>query len=511
VVRGGFALRHPLLIGQNRYGIGRRALLAAVPGLVLCRGDALAASRRKARGKREAPKYWDATLTDIQRRTFDFFWHTSDAKTGLAPDRWPSNSYCSIAAVGFALTAYCIGVHRGFVSRSEAAERTLTTLRTFWNGRQGDAKTGCIGYKGFFYHFLDFKDGNRFSNCELSNVDTTMFFLGALTAAAFFNRKTPVETEIRGHAYALYERADWSFFEQANGVLSMGWDPETGFNRTTWNGYDEGMMIYLLAMASPKYPLSPESWAYWCATYDLSWGTNFGAPHLGFGPMMGHQYTEVWYDLQHIVDPYMRSHHSNYFENSRLATVAQRNYAIANPKQFADYGPNIWGLTACDGPGDVTLKIDGREIQFHSYSARGPSQDDDEGVLDDGTLAPTAAISSVVFAPDICIQAAKAMLAKYGSDIYGKYGFYDSFNPTFRGDFQSPYGRQTPRAGWVSNDYLGIDQGPILAMLENYRSGFVWKLLKDDPYTGAIIRRGLLHAGFEPLENDGKWLVAGVK
>lgn len=501
----------PLRHGRQTTGvISRRGLLTGISALALY-GGAAEAGWRLPGSHSQARIIWNQTLADIHRRVFNYFWETTPSETGLAPDRWPTLQFCSIAAVGFALTAFCIGVQSGFVSRENAAQRTVTTLRTFWNGRQGDAKTGCMGYKGAFYHFLKFEDGTRYGTCELSNVDTTMFLLGALTASSFFDRPEPLEAEIRRLARALYERVDWTFFDRGDGVLSMGWDPKTGFNRSTWTGYDEGMMIYLLAMASPSYPLPAKSWAKWCATYDRTWGANFGEPHLGFVSLMGHQYPEVWYDLRSIADPYMRSRHSDYFRNSRLATIAQRNYAIENPNRFADYGADIWGLTACDGPGDVKLELNGREIEFYSYSARGPTRDGADGVRDDGTIAPTAAISSIVFAPEICIPAAEAMLRRYGTDLYGRYGFYDSFNPTFRADYHSKFGHQTERAGWVSNDYIGIDQGPILAMIENYRSGFVWNLTKRDPYFGLIIRRGLLLAGFEPIAPQGRWLLSGAR
>ncbi len=486
--------------------INRRTVLLATSGLVLY--GLGAPFNAVASAHTSLPVQWDAVLADIHRRTFNFFWETTNPATGLTPDRWPTRTFCSIAAVGFALTAYCIGVKSGYVSRESAAKRVVATLRTFWHGPQGDGETGFIGYKGFFYHFLGFDTATRYAKCELSNVDTTLFLFGALTAAAYFDGTAPVEIEIRHLAQALFERVDWTFFERGSGLLNMGWYRKGGYNPTNWTGYDEGMMIYLLALASPTHPLSPKSWTAWCATYDQTWGPNFGTPHLGFGPMFGHQFSQIWYDLKNIADAYMRRRHSDYFTNSRLATIAQRNYAIRNPRHFADYGADIWGLSACDGPADAKLALNGREIQFHTYTARGPSQSDPD-MIDDGTIAPMAAISSIAFAPEICVPAAKAMLAKYGADLYGQYGFFDSFNPTFRTDYPSQSGHQTKRAGWVSNDYIGIDQGPILAMLENYRSGFIWTLLRKDPYVGAIVKRGLLQAGFEPVAPRGDWLRRG--
>ncbi len=466
-----------------------------------------------------APIALDPVLLDLHRRTFDFFWDTTDDSTGLTPDRWPTRTFCSIAAVGFALTAYCIGVNSGYIARADAARRTRNTLRTFLNGRQGADAAGCMGYKGFFYHFLNFSDGTRYRDCELSSVDTSLFLMGALTSAAFFNGYDVVEAEIRHLAQAIYERVDWTFMARPDGLLSMGWHPEKGLPEKglpekglidhNWTGYCEGMMIYLLAMASPTHPLSPQSWTSWCASNDKSWGRNWGPrgnpAHLGFWPLFGHQYSHIWYDFRGVADPYMRRRKSDYFTNSRLATEAQRNYAIENPNRFKGYGPDTWGLTACDGPVDETLKIDGRKVQFRTYSARGPRSYDRDS-FDDGTIAPTAAVSSIAFAPDICTRAAHALVATYGADIIGKYGFFDSFNLTVPAGTVSQYGHMTKTAGWVATDYLGIDQGPILAMLENARSGFVWDLLRNNPWTGGLVRKGMIAAGFQSFAPHGDWL-----
>ena len=183
----------------------------------------------------------------------------------------------------------------------------------------------------------------------------------------------------------------------------------------------------------------------------------------------------------------MKERGSDYFENSRRATYSQRAYAEANPMAWRDYSDRIWGFTASDGPGDTSQVVDGRRLSFWGYRARGVSFD---WVADDGTIAPTASAGSVVFAPEICIPALKEMRKKYGDRLWGKYGFNDAFNPTF------PAAR-VDDAGWFGHDYIGIDQGPIVLMIENLRSGFVWNVMKENPY----IVRGLKRAGF-----SGGWL-----
>jgi hypothetical protein len=220
----------------------------------------------------------------------------------------------------------------------------------------------------------------------------------------------------------------------------------------------------------------------------------YGQTHLTFVSLFGHQYSHVWVDFRGILDAPMRNAGFDYFENSRRATYAQRAYAIANPLQWVGYGENVWGLTACDGSADVEIKFAGENRRFRTYSARGA-----DTAVDDGTIAPTAAAASIAFAPEIVIPAVKEMHRRYGEHIYGKYGFYDAFNPSFDYDVPVQHGRRIPGFGWVAGDYLGIDQGPILAMIENYRSGLVWRVTRAN----AHVRRGLERAGF-----TGGWLGA---
>lgn len=479
---------------DRRNFLGASAFLlgaAALPGCVATPP----ADTMRGRAARRLPALFD----DLEERTFRYFWETVNHDNGLVPDRWPSPSFCSIAAVGFALTAYPIGVERGWCSRAEARDLTLTTLRFFRNAPQGPDRTGVAGHKGFFYHFLDMRSGHRFQRVELSSVDTTILLMGMLFAAAWFDRDDPAEAEIRRLADDIYARADWTLFlSDGRRPISMGWHPESGLIEASWQGYNEAMMVYVLALGAPVHPVPPDRWGAWTATYDRAWRGEGDARHLAFAPLFGHQYSHVWIDFRGIRDAPMRQAGFDYFENSRRATYANRAYCAANPMGWDGYSRDIWGLTACDGPGDFQLDHRGRRRAFHGYAARGPIGQPDG--RDDGTLAPTAALASLPFAPEIVVPCAEAMHAAYGSRLYARYGFLDSFNPsfTYQGvDVQR--GTVDPQLGWFDSDYIGIDQGPILAMAANHRDDFVWRRMRTVP----AIRLGLRRAGF-----TGGWLAA---
>jgi len=433
-----------------------------------------------------------AFLDTLEARTFQWFWDLSDPRTGLTPDRWPTRSFQSISATGFALTAYPIGVERGYVTREAAAERVLTTLRFLWTAPQGTAASGTIGYKGFYYHFLVPETGTRFRDVELSTVDTALLLGGVLFCQSYFDRPGGAEPEIRALADSIYARVDWRWAQVRPPAIGHGWDPEKGFLPYDWKGMNEAMLVYLLALGSPTHPVSPEAWSEWTSTY--RWGTFHGLSYVGFGPLFGYQYTHVWFDLRGIADAYMRDKGIDYFENARRATAAQYAYALENPDGWAGYGADLWGLTACDGPLDSTLTIDGTQRRFHTYAGRGASF---LGTRDDGTVAPTAAGGSIVYTPDLVIPTLMAMRRNYGGHVFNRYGFLDAVNPTLKIPVRVQMGEIVPDLGWFDTDQLGIDQGPILAMAENHRTGLVWKVMRRNPY----VVRGLERAGF-----TGGWL-----
>lgn len=471
--------------------IDRRRFLESSSLLLL--GAALPASvtASEAGARRRLPPFYD----EIERRTFRWFWDTVNGKNGLVPDRWPTPSFCSIASVGFALPAYAIGVERGWCSRAEARDLTLTTLRFFWNASQGPERSGTSGYKGFFYHFLDMETGLRHRDVELSSVDTTILLMGVLFVGQYYNRHDATEREIRRLSSALYERADWNFFRSdGRRPISMGWHPEQGLIPANWVGFNEGMFVNILALGSPTHPGPADLWEQWTATYPNFWRGRGPTRRIAFAPLFPGQYSQIFIDFRGIRDAVMRRAGFDYFENSRRETYANRAYCIANPMGWRGYSQRSWGLAACDGPGGFRLPYRGEMREFFGYSARGPVGEPDG--RDDGTLTPSAALGALSFAPEIVIPAAEALTEQ--PRLFDRYGFKDAFNPSFTfTDAKSETGTIDARSGWVATDYLGIDQGPILLQAANYRDDFLWRYMRLVP----AIRTGLKRAGF-----TGGWL-----
>ena len=502
-------LENFLSVRMMRRGCSTVAGIGAILSLVLCAGCrqipqtavTLPAASFSSGGTATEPL--PPLFDDIEQRTFDYFWETTDADNGLAPDRHPSRPFSSVAAIGYALTAYPIGAERGWVTRSQAAERTLATLRFLRDAPMGPEARGKSGYRGFYYHFLDMHNGHRFDSwVELSSVDTGLMMMGVLFAQSYYDGDNTAESEIRQIADTLYRRVEWDWMRPRAPLISMGWRPETAtFIDHDWRGYNEAMLVYVLALGSPTHAVEPDAWTAWTSTYTRNWGELQGQTFLRFAPQFGHQYSHVWIDFRGIRDDYMREAAKrepglDYFENSRRATLAQHAYAVENPMGWKGYDGLVWGITASDGPQNTRQRYHGEEREFRGYSARGPGDVDG---FDDGTLAPTAALASLPFAPELVVPTADAMRARYGADLYGRYGFLDSFNPSFEYDVSLVTGKVVPGKGWFASDYLGIDQGPILAMTANHRDGLVWETMKRNPY----IRRGLERAGFE-----GGWLDA---
>jgi hypothetical protein len=425
------------------------------------------------------PSLTDESLVRLERDTFKYFAEEMNPENGLVPDSTKQGSACSIAVVGFALTAYPIAVERGYMTRAEAVRRSLLSLRFFHDGPQG-READAIGYHGFYYHFLDITTGQRAGRSEISTIDTTYLIAGALTAATYFDRDTESESEIRKLADALYRRADWHWAQNGGLSVTHGWRPERGFIRYRWTGYSEALILYVLGLASPTFPLPPASYRAWTRTY--KWRKLYGHEFLYAGPLFIHHLSHIWIDFRGIQDEYMKSKAIDYFENSRRAVYAQQAYAMRNPKKFAGYGRFSWGVTASDGPGPAVRRINGRRVRFHDYIARsmpyGP---------DDGTLAPWAVAGSLPFAPEVVLPSLRRINKDY-PEMTSKYGFKCSYNPTFTSG---------KKKGWVAQGYYGLDQGPIVMMIENYRSGLIWRLMRKCPY----IVSGLKRAGFQ-----GGWL-----
>jgi hypothetical protein len=424
----------------------------------------------------------EGELDALQRESFSYFVHEPNPVNGLVIDKTAPDWPASIAATGFALAAYPVGVERKLLSRVAAVERTLATLRFFANSPQGP-EPDATGYQGFYYHFLDMHTGRRAWKCELSTVDTGFLLAGMLTAAAYFDAHTSDEKEIRSIADALYRRVNWPWAQNGRETITHGWAPERGFLPYRWEGYDEGVLLYVLALGSPTYPLSTDGFAAWCSTYE--WKSQYGYDYLYSGSFFTHQLSHIWIDFRGIQDRFMRGKGIDYFENSRRATHVQRQYAIDNPARFTGYGSCCWGITASDGPGPESITIDGTERQFFGYIARavpfGP---------DDGTIAPWAVVASLPFAPDIVLPTIDYFIHQLQLKSFNPYGFKATFNATY------PI-KDANRHAWVSPWHYGLNQGPIVLMIENYRTALLWRLTGRCSY----VVTGLRRAGF-----SGGWL-----
>jgi hypothetical protein len=424
----------------------------------------------------------DDELEKLQHESFNYFLYETNPVNGLVIDKNTENWPASIAATGLALASYPVAVEHGFMARAGAIERTLATLRFFWNSPQGP-ELNATGYMGFYYHFLDMQTGRRAWQSELSTVDSAFLLAGALTAGIYFNGDKSDELEIRTLADALYRRADWQWAQNQGPTITHGWKPESGFLEYRWEGYDEAMLLYILGLGSPTHPLPGSSYTAWAFTY--RWEHCYGYEYLFAGPLFTHQLSHVWIDFRGIQDAFMREKGIDYFENSRRATYVQQQYAMDNPLKFAGYGQCCWGITSSDGPGNETLKVNGIERQFLDYLGRGVPYGPD-----DGTLAPWAVVASLPFAPEIVLPTLDYCINDAKLTESNPYGFKATYNPTYPVNTNNS-------CGWVSPWHYGINQGPIILMIENYRTGLLWRLMRDCPY----IVSGLHQAGF----NNG-WL-----
>jgi len=424
----------------------------------------------------------DQELVRLQWTTVLYYLHETNPDNELVRDKTDPKAPCSIAAVGLALATIPVIVERGVVIRKFAAKIARRRLRNLLDLPQG-SEPDAAGYKGFFYHFLDIETGRRVWDCELSTLDSAYLFAGMLTCATYFDADTADEAEVRRLADTLYRRADWDWARDGGPTLTHGWRPETGFLPHRYQGYDEGLLLYVLGLGSPTHPLPPESYAAYCATYQ--WKQLYGRELLYSGPLFTHQLSHLWIDFRGLRDAFMHEHSSDYFENSRQATFVQQAYAVHNPMQWVGYGEHCWGFTACDGPGWVKRVVDGKERQFFDYIARGAPFGPD-----DGTVAPWVVVASLPFAPEIVIPTARNLASMKLGGQDRPYGFLCSFNQTFQTD-------DSPTGWWETPYQFGIDQGPVVLMIENYRTGSIWSIMRRCPYVVAGLRR----AGF-----TGGWL-----
>jgi len=376
----------------------------------------------------------DAFLEDLSRRAFLFFWEHSDPNTGLVLDRVRNDGtaipgrnleVASTALTGFGLTAMCIAASRRWENPNQARERIRATLRYFVHEQEH--------VRGWYYHFVNRKNGERVWSSELSTIDTALFLAGALTAQQYYAD----DAEICDLASTLYRRVDFAWLlNKQTGRLRMGWDPETGLFRSEWAAYDEEAILYLLGIGSPTYPIPAKSWY----SFERQAVEVCGYRYIGRGPLFTQQYSQAWLDLKGRRDgqPFV----VDYFQNSVVATYAHRAYCLSLRGIHPHYSENLWGISASDS-----------EIGYISWGS--PSSRADI----DGTVVPCAAAGSLMFTPEICLPALRYMKKQFGSYIYGRYGFVDAFNPSTL---------------WVNPDVVGIDVGITLLSAENLRSGKVW-------------------------------------
>lgn len=423
-------------------------------------------------------------LDDLRRATFDYFRHEVNPKNGLIVDKTQPGAPSSIAAVGMGLSSYIVALERDLLSREEAIERTLTLLRFFHSSSQGP-EPDATGYKGFYYHFLDMQTGRRASQCELSTVDTAILMAGVLTAANYFTENGAEENEIRELADILYRRIDWRWALHGGKTICHGWKPESGFLPFRWDtGYSEAMILYMLAMGSPEFSIDPEGYREWTSTFECQ--KIYDIEHLYAGPLFIHQMSHLWIDFRVIEDDFNRKTKIDYFENSRRATYVQRQYGIENPLGFDHYHKFSWGFTASDGPGPAVLDVNGVKRVFYDYEARGAPFGPD-----DGTISPWAVVASLPFAPEIVLATIRHAVERLNlKGSRNPYGFDASFNVTFPEPDPTQF-------GWVSPWNFGLNQGPIILMIENFQSELIWNTIRNCSY----IVEGLRRAGFR-----GGWL-----
>jgi hypothetical protein len=387
----------------------------------------------------------DALLEDLVHRNFQFFWEQANPETGLIRDRCnvtkpDNNSVCSIASVGFGLTALCIGAKRGYVSRLEARGRALLTLRFLWRK--------LPHHRGFFYHWANINTGERLLDSEVSSIDTAILLCGVLTCKQFFEN-----SEISELARLIFDRVEWTWLSEDTRLLSHGWTPESGFIPYRWDNYSEMMMIYLLGLGSATHPLPAETWDAWKRTifeYD-------GIQYIGsFAPLFVYQYSQAWFDFRDKRDAY-----ADYFKNSIIATQVHKRFCLDLTGQFPDYSEDLWGITASDSKKGYVV--------WGGPPATGPI---------DGTVVPCAAGGSLPFLPQDTIRVLRTIRNKYSDHAWCKYGFVDAFNPLIN---------------WYDTDVIGIDIGITILMAENARSGFVWDMFMKNPE--AV--HGMQRAGFK--------------
>lgn len=385
----------------------------------------------------------EALLELESRRSFEFFWNEANANLesagyGLIRDRAPGlPDMASIASVGYGLAGIAIGAERGWVTKEQAYERALGTMNTLFNHAEQR--------HGFFFHFLDMNTANQFGGCEVSVIDTAIAICGVLFAGEYFGG------EVRAQAHKIYERVEWNWYRNpATNQFYMGYNDHEGRHFGTWDHYAEQFMMYFLGASSPTHATDPEMF-YDFDRYVGHYGEFGPVIHSTQGALFVYQFSHAWFDLRNKVD----RAGVDWFENSVQASKANRQFCIDRADTYKTFGPDSWGLTACDGP--------------RGYSGGyGASPNVSKPDFVDSTIPPCGAAGSIVFTPEESISTLQHFYNDFPS-LWGRYGFQDAYNLD-----------ETP--AWYASDVIGIDKGITLLMIENYRTGFVWQYFMQNPY-----------------------------
>lgn len=391
----------------------------------------------------------EAVIAYEMKGAFDYFWEQtntdpSSAGYGLVRDRYPGSvGIASMAAVGFALSAYPIGVEKGYISYAEGAERTTKTLATLLRMER---------VNGFFYHFVDMATGQRAWNSEVSSIDTAILMMGVLTVGEYFGG------EIQSQAEQLYRTVDWQWFvDESRAMFHMAYRPEKGFEGH-WDFYAEQLMLYVLAAGSPTYATN-DSLYYGFKRHVAAYGKGEPFIHSWFGSLFTHQFSHAWLDFR----GYRDRQGVDWFENSVRAAKAHYDFAVDMQDTYQTLSAVAWGLSACDGPNG-----------YSGLYGAPPSGYDNSAHRVDDTVPPYAAIASILFLPE---EAAQAMLNYYSiAPLKGRYGFRDAYNLS---------------KNWYASDVIGIDKGIALLMLANYENDLIYTIVMNNEH----IQRGLAQLG----------------
>lgn len=392
-------------------------------------------------------KYGNKLLVEELRGSYNFFikevnLNKNSKGYGLIRDKnMYANDIASIASVGYGLAGLVIGVKRKWIKYDEAYERANGTLDTFLNNVEGE--------NGFYYHFINMNTAKREWNCELSIIDTAIFICGAICAGEFFQGK------IKEKANELYKRINWEWYRnKENNFFYMGYKPENGF-WGQWDMYAEQLMLYVLGVASPTYPVNKHMYN----DIKKEKSDYEGIKDIVYtycGTLFTYQFSHTWIDFRDKID----KNGINWFENSIKATLANREYCIKNSKKYKTFGENSWGLTACIGPNGYS----------GGYGAK-PCLADIENE-NDGTITPCGPAGSIVFTPELSMKALENFYNKFPK-LWGKYGFIDAYN--------------LENGEWYSKEVIGIDKGISMLMIENYFSELIWENFMKNEY----VKKGL--------------------